>query len=144
MSGSSVTVRALRYPQDLPAVLALWQTAGSGVQLRRSDQPAELEKKLARDPDLFLVAEREGLIVGAVLGGFDGRRGMVYHLAVDPGLRREGIATLLMDELESRLRAKGCIKAYLLVTRGNKPAMRLYEGRGWEHMDLFIYGKDLA
>lgn len=144
MSSAPVTVRALRYPDDLPAVLALWQTAGAGIQLRRSDQPEELEKKLARDPDLFLVAERESVIIGAVLGGYDGRRGMVYHLAVDPGLRRQGIATLLMDELESRLRAKGCIKAYLLVTRGNEAAMRLYEERGWEHMDLFVYGKDLA
>jgi len=144
LTGSSITVRTLRHPEDLPAVLALWQTAGPGIQVRRSDQPEELEKKLARDPDLFLVAERDNVIVGAVLGGFDGRRGMVYHLAVEVNLRRQGIATLLMDELESRLRSRGCIKTYLLVTRGNQAAMRLYEERGWEHMDLHVYGKDLA
>ena len=144
MTGEPVVIRALRYPQDLPAVLALWQTAGPGIQLRRSDQPEELEKKLARDPELFLVAERQGILVGAVLGAFDGRRGMVYHLAVDPGLRRQGIGTQLMEALESRLHARGCLKAYLLVTRDNQAAMRLYEERGWERMDLLVYGKDLT
>lgn len=140
---SGVSIRTFVYPQDLAAVLALWQAAGSGIHLRRSDEPQEIEKKLARDPDLFLVAEAGGRIVGAVLGGFDGRRGMVYHLAVAHALRRQGIAGLLMDELEQRLRQKGCIRAYLLVTRDNHEAIRFYEAHSWQPMDLFAYGKNL-
>jgi ribosomal protein S18 acetylase RimI-like enzyme len=141
---SGLMIRVFKYPDDYPAVYALWENAGSGIHLRRSDQPQEIEKKLRRDPDLFLVAEMAGRIVGSVLGGFDGRRGMMYHLAVDPSHRQNGIGALLLDELERRLRDRGCIRYYLLVTQDNEAAIRFYEGRGWQRMDLFAYGKDLA
>jgi ribosomal protein S18 acetylase RimI-like enzyme len=141
---ASLNIRTFIYPQDYAAVYALWGKAGSGIHLRRSDDPQEIEKKLQRDPDLFLVAELDGRIVGSVLGGFDGRRGMMYHLAVDPSHRQNGIGALLMDELERRLRQRGCIRYYLLVTQDNEAAIRFYEARGWQRMDLFAYGKDLA
>lgn len=137
-------IRAFSYPEDYPAARRLWQTAGPGVHFRRSDEPEEIEKKLARDPDLFLVAELDGELVGTVIGGFDGRRGMVYHLAVDAAVRTRGIGALLMEAVERRLKEKGCVKSYLLVTTENEHAMRFYEKRGWSRMDtVFIYGKDL-
>lgn len=131
---------------DYEAVIALWQRAGEGIQLGRSDTRPEIEKKLSRDPDLFLVAEEDGRIVGAVLGGFDGRRGLVYHLATDPQYRNRGIASALMGELESRFRSKGCLKIYLLVTNDNNQAQDFYLKRGWEDMtvSLRIYGKELV
>jgi ribosomal protein S18 acetylase RimI-like enzyme len=136
-------IREFKYPQDYPQVIELWKNAGPGVHIRRSDMPDEIVKKLQRDADLFLVAELGGKIVGTVLGGFDGRRGMMYHLAVVQGYRRRGIGEALVEELECRLRAKGCIRYYLLVTRDNHEAIRFYEGRGWVRMDLYTYGKDL-
>ncbi|MEJ5240700.1 MAG: GNAT family acetyltransferase [Anaerolineales bacterium] len=137
-------IRAFRYPQDYEAVTDLWQRMEKGVRLGASDAPQEIEKKLQRDPDLFLVAEEEGQIIGSVIGGFDGRRGLIYHLAVHPAFRQRGIASRLMEEVETRLRAKGCLRAYLLVTTDNEEAMRFYEKRGWERMDyVVIYGKDL-
>ena len=142
--GGSFAIREFIYPDDYPAVIRLWQNAGPGIHLRRSDQPEEIERKLRRDPDLFLVAEMDGQMVGAVLGGFDGRRGFMYHLAVAESQRRQGIGLALMDELERRLRSKGCIRYYLLVTKDNESAMRFYETYGWQRMDLFAYGKDLA
>jgi len=141
---SLALIREFNYPQDFTNVYDLWENAGDGVHLRRSDEPEEIAKKLQRDPDLFLVAELDGGIVGTVIGGFDGRRGMMYHLAVAKGHRNQGIASQLVEELELRLRARGCIRYYLLVTRENKPAIRFYEKRGWERMDLFAYAKDLG
>jgi ribosomal protein S18 acetylase RimI-like enzyme len=138
-----VHIRQFSFTSDYQAVLALWQEAGPGIHVRRSDKPQEIQKKLQRDPDLFLVAEIGGRIVGSVLGGFDGRRGMMYHLAVAHEQRRKGIGGALMDELEGRLRAKGCIRYYLLVTSDNQEALRFYEARGWQRMDLYAYGKDL-
>jgi len=138
-------VREFRYPEDYAAARLLWENAGPGIQLGRSDDPDEIQKKLQRDPDLFLVAEADGKMLGAVVGGFDGRRGMVYHLAVTEPYRRQGIGELLMDELERRLKAKGCIRCYLLVTVENKSAMRFYKKRGWAHMsNVYTYGKDLG
>jgi ribosomal protein S18 acetylase RimI-like enzyme len=127
---AEVRIREFHYPEDYPAARVLWENAGSGIQLRRSDDSAEIQKKLRRDPDLFLVAEVDGKMLGIVVGGFDGRRGMVYHLAVNEFSRRQGIGGLLMDELERRLKTKGCIRCYLLVTVENESAMCFYEKRG--------------
>jgi GNAT superfamily N-acetyltransferase len=99
-------IREFAFTRDLDSVLDLWSAAGSGIQLGRSDEPEEIRKKLARDPDLILVAEDKGRLIGAVMGGFDGRRGMVYHLAVAAGERGKGIGRALMAELERRLQAK--------------------------------------
>jgi len=137
------SIRPLRFPDDYPALIHLWQSAGPGIHVRRSDEPDEMLKKLARDPDLFLVAESDGQIVGSVIGGFDGRRGMMYHLAVAADHRLHGMGAALMEALEERLRAKGCIRYYLMVTKDNESAIRFYEKRGWERMDLYTYGKDL-
>jgi ribosomal protein S18 acetylase RimI-like enzyme len=64
-------------------VVALWRRAG--IQLSRSDTPEKIQKKRERDPQLFLIAETEdGRIIGAVMGSYDGRRGWINHLAVDP------------------------------------------------------------
>ena len=142
--GDTFSIREFSYPDDYPAVIELWQNAGPGIHVRRSDQPEGIELKLQRDPDLFLIAEADGQMIGAVLGGFDGRRGMMYHLAVAESRRRKGIGLALMEELERRLRAKGCIRYYLLVTKDNESAVKFYEDYGWQRMPLYIYGKDLA
>ena len=141
---AEIQLREFRFPEDYASVRKLWENAGSGVQLRRSDESEEIQKKLQHDPDLFLVAELDGILIGTVIGGFDGRRGLIYHLAVRHDLRKKGIGSLLMDEVERRLKDKGCVKSYLLVTAENKQAMRFYEKRSWEHMEsVRLYGKDL-
>jgi ribosomal protein S18 acetylase RimI-like enzyme len=142
---SAYSIREFRYLEDLPAVLRLWQGMERGIHLGPSDEPLEIQKKLQRDPELFLVAEAGAEIVGAVMGGFDGRRGMVYHLAVAATFRRQGVGSGLMNELERRLRAGGCLKCYLMVTVDNSEAMRYYEDRGWRPMEhVRLYGKELA
>ena len=90
---------------------------------------------------MFLVAEGDARIVGAVVGGFDGRRGMVYHLAVETTQRGRGFGRALMGELELRLRRKGCLKYYLLVTRDNQDAVAFYQRLGCEVMDLLVLRK---
>jgi GNAT superfamily N-acetyltransferase len=87
------------------------KNAGEAIGIGVSDSPEEIEKKLRQAPDLFLLAESGSRIIGTVIGGYDGRRGMLYHLAVDAEFRGRGVGTLLMDEIETRLREKGCRKA---------------------------------
>ena len=115
-----------------------------GVRLGRSDTPEEIQKHLSLAPGLFLVADDDGKIVGTVLGGFDGRRGLIYHLAVAASHRRRGIGSRLMDEVEARMRTRGCIRSYLLVTTDNEETMRFYEKCGWERMDHIVpFAKNL-
>ncbi|OGO17094.1 MAG: hypothetical protein A2Z14_09165 [Chloroflexi bacterium RBG_16_48_8] len=136
-------MRPIVFEKDLQKVLDLWTHAGPGIQLSRSDQPQEIKKKLKKDPDLFLVAEQGDVLIGAVLGGFDGRRGMVYHLAVADEYRGGGVGKILMQQLENQLRSKGCLKYYLLVTKENKHALDFYINIGCEVMDMFLLGKEI-
>ncbi len=85
-----------------------------------------------------------GRLIGAVMGGFDGRRGLIYHLAVAPEARQQGTGVALMAELETRLKAKGCLKSYLLVTRENADVLAFYRARGWDVMDMYLMGKVLG
>jgi ribosomal protein S18 acetylase RimI-like enzyme len=141
----SILIREFQYPGDYEQVVDLWREMEKGVRFNRSDAPEELKKKLDRDPDLFLVAETNGTIVGTVMGGFDGRRGMLYHLAVAASYRRRGIAGKLMTEVERRLIVKGCLKCYLLVHADNDEARAFYKQSDWDQLDdLVIFGKELA
>ena len=137
-------IRQFQFPQDYQQVHDLWASMEKGVRLSRSDTPAEIEKKLARDPDLFLVAETKSRIIGSVIGGYDGRRGMIYHLAVIDAFRNRGIGTRLMAEVEARLRQKGCLKTYLLVAEDNHEVASFYQSCGWKRMDtILVFGKEL-
>jgi ribosomal protein S18 acetylase RimI-like enzyme len=139
------SIREFHYPQDYPAVKELWKGMEKGVKIGRSDAPEEIEKKTSRDPYLFLVAEEDGKVVGSVIGGYDGRRGLLYHLAVASDLRQCGLGGRLLDEVEARLRDKGCLKCYLMVTLDNPEVERFYQKRGWHFMDYVRpYGKDLG
>lgn len=136
-------LREVAYPADLPEILALWKRT-PGIDVDVSDTPAELAKLIAQDPGLCLVAEAGGGLVGTVLGGWDGRRGRIYHLAVDRAQRRRGIGRALLGELERRLAERGCIRAHLHIAGANTAAHPFYERLGWQRMDATAWRKDLA
>lgn len=128
---------------DLEAVLALWASAGPGIRLGISDTLPELQRKLTRDPDLFLVAHAGKRLVGAVMGGWDGRRGHVYHLAVARQARGNGLGAAIMAELEARFRLKGCSRLNLLVAPEGATALDFYGRLGWQPTGATSFGKDL-
>jgi ribosomal protein S18 acetylase RimI-like enzyme len=127
--------------EDCEAVRALWVRAG--LELRPSDTKEELEKKLQRDPELFVVAEEDGLIVGAAIGAFDGRRGFVYHLAVDPERQGEGIGRMIMEYIATRLRELGAIRLLLLVDEENENAQEFYRQIGFQSNRMYVMSKTL-
>lgn len=141
---TSIYIREFRCPEDYPRVVQLWGMIEKGIRAGRSDALAEIEKKLQRDPDLFLVAEVDDKLIGTVIGGYDGRRGLIYHLSVATSFRGQGVGSRLMSEVEARLRAKGCVRCYLFVTPDNDEAMRYYQKRGWQRMDIYPFAKDLV
>jgi N-acetylglutamate synthase len=139
-----ITIRQFRFPEDYDAAAHLWKGIEKGIVFGRSDTRDEIAKKVARDPDLFLVAESDDGLIGTIIGGFDGRRGLIYHLAVAGGNREKGVGSQLLAEVEKRLQAKGCLKCYLMVLSDNVEAVQFYEHHGWQHMsnDL-LFGKEL-
>ena len=124
---------------DYHAVVRLWRAAA--LTIKPSDTLPELRKVIDRNPGLFLVAEDEGRVAGAVIGAWDGRRAWVYHLAVDPALQGRGIGRMLMDELERRLCAVGATKLNLLVEPGNAAVAHFYRRLGYAPDDLLFMTK---
>ena len=128
--------------QDYTIVRTLWQVAG--LILRPGDELEDVKLKLQRDPDLFLVAEQFDEIVGSVIGGWDGRRGWIYHLAVKPEHQRKGIGMGLVREVEKRLVAKGAKKVNAQVYKWNKRSSEFFRAIGYETQpDLMMIGKQL-
>ena len=138
---SDRTVRAYA-ERDRDEVVALWNRVFADDPPRNAPERV-IERKLGTQPDLFLVAERRGAVVGTVLGGYDGFRGWVYHLAVDPEHRRGGIGRELMHEIERRLRTLGCPKINLQVRAHNSGVRAFYEQLGWSVEAHISMGKEL-
>lgn len=119
---------------DLDAARALW-AAADGVEVAEGDSPEELARYLKRNPGLSTVAlDGDGRLVGAVLCGHDGRRGLIYHLAVAPEHRGRGVGRALMQRSLSALKGKGISRALLLVADDNDGGKRFWLREGWEDM----------
>jgi ribosomal protein S18 acetylase RimI-like enzyme len=129
---------------DYPVVHVLWQRGD--LWMRPSDGPEATLLKLSRDPELFLVArDAGGRVVGTVMGGWDGRRAYVYHLAVSPEQRRRGVADALMDELEDRFRRLGALKAKAQILVDNEVSRAFFSRRGYvREDDCEPWGKELV
>lgn len=127
---------------DYADVVEIWNEAG--LILRPGDELEGVKLKLQRDPDLFLVAEDEGEIVGVVMGAWDGRRGWINHLAVAPDCQRHGIGRALVGELERRLLEKGAKKVNAQIYRWNTKSFDFFKAMGYVvHSDLVMIGKSL-
>ncbi len=127
--------------RDTDAVVALWERCG--LTRPWNDPRKDIARKLRVQPQLFLVAERAGVVVGSVMAGYEGHRGWVNYLAVDPAERRAGLGRRLMDEVEVRLGALGCPKLNLQVRRDNPAALGFYAALGYVDDDSVSLGKRL-
>ncbi len=126
---------------DFEEVITLWERC----DLLRpwNDPEMDIERKLNHDPDLFLVAEVGGEVVGSVMGGYDGHRGSAYYLGVHPDYRGRGIANALINRLEKKLIARGCPKIQLMVREDNDTVIEMYEKLGYEIQGITNLGKRL-
>jgi ribosomal protein S18 acetylase RimI-like enzyme len=135
-----VIVRAFR-ETDEARVIELWMFAG--LIKPWNDPKKDIARKLKVQRELFLVAELEGVVVGVVMGGYEGHRGWVNYLAVDIGQRRRGIGTALMRDVERRLRLLGCPKINLQIRRENTAVQAFYAAIGFSEDEAVSMGKRL-
>jgi len=115
---------------DVVAVLALWNAAD--VPPGVTDTPDGLGALLATDRQALLIAESERRVVGSLFAAWDGWRGSFYRLAVHPNRRREGIATALLREGESRLRGRGAVRLTAIVAEDEPLALEFWRALGYE------------
>ena len=128
-------------PADERAVVALWQRC----ELTRTwnDPRKDIARKMRVNPELFLVGEINGEIVATVMGGYEGHRGWINYLAVDPAHRRNGLARQLMGEIERLLRDRGCPKINLQVRATNAGVIEFYKRIGYVVDEVVSMGKRL-
>ena len=129
-------------PADEQAVVRLW--VGCDLTRPWNDPHADIARKLADSPDLFLVGEEAGVVVGSVMAGYDGHRGWINYLAVEPGRQRSGRGRALMAAAEERLRDRGCAKINLQVRDTNEAARGFYEAIGYRQDPVVSFGKRLV
>lgn len=110
---------------DIGGVLDLWRR--SEATPTSSDTPEDLLALIRGWPGALLVAEAEGRIVGSIIWGFDGWRGTLYRLAVDPSQRRRGLGRALVRAAEERLRAAGCRRVFGLVESDHPLAVAFWQ-----------------
>jgi ribosomal protein S18 acetylase RimI-like enzyme len=126
---------------DEDAVVELWKECG--LTRRWNDPGKDIARKLTVQPELFLVGEKDGMIVATVMAGYDGHRGWVNYLAVAPQHRRQGFGRLLMQQAEGRLLALGCPKLNIQVRTSNAEALGFYRSLGYTQDETVSFGKRL-
>jgi ribosomal protein S18 acetylase RimI-like enzyme len=144
---AAFSIRTFDAASDTDAVLALWQDAFPEYRDPRKphrDPRLSIANKLAMQPDLFFVAERDGRVVGTVMGGYDGHRGWLYSLAVVQEARGRGYGRALVEHAERALAALGCLKVNLQVLAGNADVRGFYESIGYRADEVVSLGKRLA
>jgi ribosomal protein S18 acetylase RimI-like enzyme len=127
---------------DEVAVIALWNEVLPD-DAPHNDPATAIRNKLAVERDLFFVAVEGGAVVGTVLGGYDGHRGWVYSLAVQPQCQRRGVGSALVRRLEQALAGRGCLKVNLQVRSSNAGVVAFYEKLGYAVEPRVSMGKRL-
>ena len=126
---------------DEPEVIDLWHRCN--LVVAQNDPQLDIELKRKVQSDLFFVGSVSGRIVATVMAGYDGHRGWIYYLAVDPDYRRQQIGRRMMEKAESALKALGCPKINLQVRTSNQAVISFYERLGFSDDDVIGLGKRL-
>ena len=127
--------------QDGAAVRTFWES--SGIRIRPGDDDRSLAVFADRNPGLFLLAHDERGVAATALAGWDGRRGWLYHVAVRPDQRRQGLGKRLVRMIEERLRERGCPKVNLIVWDDNTEAMDFWAAAGYARAATVEFEKEL-
>lgn len=127
---------------DYEAAYSLW-TKTEGMVLSRADSREAIEAYLVRNPGCSFICEAAGELLGTILGGHDGRRGFIYHVAVSPEQRGRGIGQQLVQLSLGSLREAGIEKCHLFVLEGNAIGSRFWARTGWQKRDgILLFSKD--
>ncbi len=129
-----VTIREYR-PEDYGACIKLWKKCGLYVWYM--DNKEDITKFYRMNPDLFLVAEVDGIVVGTVMAMYSGNFALIYHLGVLPEYRLRGIGRMLVNEILDRLKRKGARFAFVIVHSKHRGSIGFYRKMGFRSVGKF-------
>jgi ribosomal protein S18 acetylase RimI-like enzyme len=126
---------------DASAVVQLWSDCNLVVPW--NDPNRDIRRKLAVQPELFLVGVLAGEVVATVMAGYDGHRGWLNYLAVASHFRCRGIGRCMVKKAETRLRELGCPKINIQIRTGNTAVIEFYRKLGFKPDDVVSMGMRL-
>ena len=131
-------IRAMNI-SDYEQVYQLWLSC-PGMGLNNLDDSKEgIERFLKRNPETCFVAETDQTIIGVIIVGNDGRRGYIYHTAVNPQYRKQGIARQLVNRAIQALEQCGINKVALVVFEKNENGNAFWEKLGFTVREDLVY-----
>ncbi|MDA5110051.1 MULTISPECIES: GNAT family N-acetyltransferase [Brevibacillus] len=127
---------------DYSAITRIWQE--TGLEESETESLNDLAKQLAWDSDLVMVAEKDGEVVGVVVGTIDGSRAYFYRLAVTPRLQGTGIGRKLVEAIEKRFQQRGVHRVLIMVNQDNPEVLPFYYSLGYEMQKYVTLSKKLS
>ena len=124
---------------DYDALVRLWQEGGLPYRPEGRDRRERMARELAGSCSLFLAAEEDGRLVGAILGTHDGRKGWINRLVVASSHRRQGVAAALVREVEGRLAELGIEVIACLIENWNHDSIQFFEATGYVYDEEVLY-----
>jgi ribosomal protein S18 acetylase RimI-like enzyme len=127
--------------QNMDDVIDLWNRCN----LLRSwnDPKKDIKRKIKVNPELFLLGFIDNRLIATVVGGYDGHRGWINYLAVDPAYKQSGFGKQIMEAVEEKIGALGCPKINIQVRADNKDTLKFYESIGYKIDKVVSIGKRL-
>ena len=126
---------------DKDAVIKLWQVCG--LVRAWNDPQKDIDRKMTDRNGAFWVGRVGDHIMATVMIGYDGHRGSINYLAIDPAFKGQGYGRQLMQQAEIFLISIGCPKISFCVRRDNEPVVQFYDALGYKPDDVFFFGKRL-
>ena len=137
-----ITYREMK-KNDYEQAIALWESL-PGMGLSSADTRPEIENFLSINPHTCWIAKADSRIIGTILGGNDGRRGYIYHLAVQQDLHKQGIGKGLLQRCLDAFAKAGIQKCHLMVYHDNHAGIAFWEHAGWTiRRDVLTMSKEL-
>lgn len=137
---SQIEIRPYR-GSDESALIRLWQACDL---IKPWNHPrADIGRKCADSPALLFVGCEDGKVIASCMAGYDGHRGWIYYLAVDPARQRQGIAAKIVRHAEASLLELGCPKIDLMVRNGNHSVIEFYKSIGYADDPVVVLSKRL-
>jgi ribosomal protein S18 acetylase RimI-like enzyme len=126
---------------DTEAVINLWHVC----ELVRpwNDPQKDINRKMTDLNGVFWVGHVNDTVMASIMIGYDGHRGTINYLAIDPAFKGQGFGRKLMQEAEAFLTSIGCPKVSFCVRRDNEPVVQFYDALGYKPDDVFFFGKRL-
>ena len=124
---------------DIPAVIALWQTAG--ISRPWNDPEKDIAFARRDGHSTLLVAESAGRVVATTMVGEDGHRGWLNYVAAEPSLHGAGLGRQIVEAAERWLAMRGVWKAQLLVRQENTGVHGFYEHLGYHDVKTTCFQK---